>query len=57
MSRSCLLCLETWNHCSVEPENLKIFHKDLNDEGLQQNKNKKRNIYNMDIIILKKYYL
>lgn len=57
MSRSCLLCLETWSHCSVEPENLKIFHKDLNDEGLQQNKNKKRNIYNMDIIIFKKYYL
>lgn len=52
MSRSCLLCLEKWNHCSVEQGNLKIFHKDLNDEGLQQNKNMKFNIHY--IVILRK---
>lgn len=45
MSKSCLLCVEKLIRCSVEPENRKIFHKDLNDEGLQQNK-----IYNVIII-------
>lgn len=34
----CLLCVEKLNRCSAEPENRKIFHRVLNDEGLQQNK-------------------